>query len=317
MRRAGIVIVTYNSEADIAACLQAAVERSQDVVVVDNASRDGTCDIVARQPGVRLIANKANRGFAAAANQGVAALDCDTVLLLNPDAVLCTAIEDLVDACSDTQVAAASGQLVDFNGEPQKGFTVRRFPTPIRLVFEVMGWNRLWPGNPVNRRYRCFDLDLEKPADVEQPAGAFLMVRRDVWRRLHGMDEEFRPLWFEDVDYLRRAVDSGYSVRYVPSAAARHWGGHSVRKLSPACRELYWYASLLRYASKHFGQLGRKMVCVAVVFGSLPRMFGGVIVERSLNPIAVYGRVIRLGGRCLFRGRIRGAESFAAAGTIS
>ena len=144
------------------------------------------------------------------------------------------------------------------------------------------------------------------------------MVRRDVWRKLGGMDEQFHPLWFEDVDFLRRARDSGYAVRYLPSVVARHRGGHSVRKLSFGCRQLYWYGSLLRYACKHFGHGGRMMVCVAVAFGSLLRMLTGVFSERSVNPIVIYGRVIWLGGGFLLRGRIRGTDnSAAAAGAIS
>lgn len=317
MTRAGIVIVTWNSEQDIGACLESAAGQCEDVVVVDNASQDGTRDLVAGRPGVRLIANESNRGFAAAVNQGVTALDNEMVLLLNPDAVLRTGIGDLVQACGDTQVAAAAGKLVDEHGELQKGFCVRRFPTPLTLALEVLGWNRLWPGNRVNRHYRCLDLDLDQPAAVEQPPGAFLMVRRDVWRKLDGMDEQFHPLWFEDVDFLRRARNSGYGVRFVPSVVARHRGGRSVKKLSFGCRQLYWYGSLLRYASKHFGHGGRMMVCVAVVFGSLLRMLAAIFSERSVNPIVIYGRVIWLGGVFLLRGRIRGADNSAAAGAIS
>src|ERR1035438_5667085 len=98
MAEIGIIIVTYNSEAEIGASLDAALLTGADVVVVDNGSHDRTIAEVARR-GVRLIANPSNQGFAAAVNQGFAALDCPYVLLLNPDAVLESGLEPLREAC--------------------------------------------------------------------------------------------------------------------------------------------------------------------------------------------------------------------------
>ena len=78
------------------------------------------------------------------------------------------------------------------------------------------------------------------------------MFRREVWQRLGGFDTQFYPLWFEDVDFCKRACDLGLKIQYVPQVTARHQGGHSIAGLDWACREVYWYVSLLRYASKHF-----------------------------------------------------------------
>src|SRR5260370_16327578 len=94
----GIVIVTYNSEREIGGSLDAALRTGADVVVVDNASSDGTIAEIARR-GVRLIANPTNRGFAAAANQGFAVLSSPYILLLNPDTVLDTGLESLPHPC--------------------------------------------------------------------------------------------------------------------------------------------------------------------------------------------------------------------------
>ena len=192
-------------------------------IVVDNASSDSTVDRVRARSGVRLIANDQNRGFAAAVNQGVRdSGDSEFILVLNPDAHLLTAVDRLVE--STRRHGLAAGRLVDETGRTQAGFTVRRFPTPAALVCELFGINRLWPSNPVNRRYRYLDRDLDQPGPAEQPAGAFLMVRRDVWKKLGGFDEQFYPVWFEDVDFCRRAVDAGYQIDYVPSVVARHQG---------------------------------------------------------------------------------------------
>ncbi len=302
MNEPGVLIVTHNSEGVLGGCLDALAETRGEVLVVDNASQDGTLEHVHRRPGVRLIANPWNRGFAAAVNQGMDALERKCVLVLNPDAVLVRGLDALAEAAGAPGVAAAGGKLVGEDGSPQRGFMVRRFPSAPTLCFEVLGLNRLWPSNPVNRRYRCLDLDPEAAGDVDQPAGAFLMIQREIWRALGGLDESFRPLWFEDVDFCRRAVAEGYRIRFEPRAVAKHSGGHSAKRLDWSNREGYWYGNLLRYAAKHCRRSGVAAVCVAVVLGSLLRSIGRIFLSRSLKPIVIYARVIRLAGSHLFSG---------------
>ena len=107
MMRTGVVVVTYNSAEVIEKCLDSC--NGLPVVVVDNASRDTTQDLV-RKHNVRLIANAKNRGFGGAANQGVAELDTELILLLNPDVELSASIEPLEDACLRIGFAMASGK---------------------------------------------------------------------------------------------------------------------------------------------------------------------------------------------------------------
>jgi N-acetylglucosaminyl-diphospho-decaprenol L-rhamnosyltransferase len=297
----GIIIVTYNSESHIGACLDAAVPTGAEIVVVDNASHDATIAEVARR-GVRVIANSTNCGFAAAVNQGFAVLDAPYVLLLNPDSVLIEGLEPLKEACDLPRAAGAGGRLLDSKGCEQRGFMVRRLPRPSTLVLEALLLNRVWPGNPVNRKYRGLDLDYKSRLEVEQPAGGFLMIKAAVWKELGGFDESFFPLWFEDVDFCRRAVDRGYRLFYVPQAVAKHTGAHSIVKLTLEMRLIYWYGSLLRYSAKHFHPAALRVVCVAVAAGSLLRMFGEVARERSLKSIGAYRRVLGLAGRRFFLG---------------
>jgi GT2 family glycosyltransferase len=299
--RIGIVMVTYNSEAEIGASLDAAIGTGAEVVVVDNASGDLTIAEVARR-GVRLIANPANRGFAGAVNQGFLVLDTPYVLLLNPDAVIQTGLEGLREACDMPGAGAAGGRLVGVDGQAQTGFMVRQLPTPITLILEALLINRIWPNNPANRRYRGLGLDYTKRFPVEQPAGAFLMVRRAVWQEVGGFDEGYFPLWFEDVDFCRRLADRGYGLYYVPEAVAKHTGGHSVPRIPVEIRQFYWYRSLLRYSARHFHPCSFRAVCLAVLTGSILRMMLKLAFERSLQPLAVYGKVVRLASRCLVFG---------------
>ncbi len=306
MSESAIVVIAHNSEAVIGACLDSLGQSGAEIIVVDNASADQTRSEVLRRSGVTLLANYWNRGFAAAANQGIQAAAADYVLLLNPDAELVRGLDALVQECRQPDVAVCGGALLAEDGSPQTGFMVRRFPTPAALAFEVLGINRLWPRNPINCRFRCLDLDANAAAEVEQPAGAFLLVKREAWRKLGGFDEIFHPLWFEDVDYCKRAKDSGCRIRYVPSAAARHKGADSVRQLPPSSREGHWYGNLLTYASKHFRCFGFAAVCGAIVLGSVLRTVFAVFRWRSLKPVLIYGRVIRLAAWFLIAGRGEG-----------
>lgn len=293
----GIIIVTYNSESEIAACVDAALHTGAEVVVVDNASSDASA-AEARRSGARVLVNQTNRGFAAAVNQGFAALNSPYILLLNPDAILLSPIDALREACDLPGSAGAGGSLVSEDGRPQIGFMVRALPTPAALILESLVLNRLWPKNPVNYRYRSLGLDVRTRTAVEQPAGAFFMVRRAVWQELGGLDEGFYPIWFEDVDFCRRVLDRGYHIYYEPAAVAKHTGGHSIPQLTVETRRYYWYRGLLRYSAKHFRSPAFRAVCLAVVLGSLMRGCIESLAQGSLGPLAASGQVVRFALRC-------------------
>jgi N-acetylglucosaminyl-diphospho-decaprenol L-rhamnosyltransferase len=283
-------------------CLDALAELAPEVgaTVVDNASTDRTVELVRQRSGVKLVANRDNRGFAGAANQGFAVTGGDPILLLNPDVRLRTPLTPLVQACLDHGLAA--GQLTGPDGRVQAGFNIRRFPSPAALALELLGINRLWPGNPVNRRYRYLDRDLTLEGPVEQPAGAFLMTRRDAWDRLGGFDEDFRPVWFEDVDFCLRAAEAGYGIQYVPQVQGEHRGGHSVRKLPAARKEVYWYDSLLTYGAKHFRPWPYRGICLVAVLSTVPRAIAGMFREQNLNPVVSCVQIMRLAVRRLVSG---------------
>ncbi|MCS7043135.1 MAG: glycosyltransferase [Bryobacteraceae bacterium] len=297
------LVITHNSAGHIGPCLSACLRFRGDfaagILVIDNASTDGTCAEAEAAEGVRLIRNSANRGFAGAANQGFRALaGADAVLLLNPDVEIASPPSVLARALGqDPRIGAAGGLLLGRDGAPQRGFAVRRLPGTAALAFEVLGINRLWPGNPVNRRYRALDLPLSEAVEGVQPPGACLMVRRAAWEQAGGFDEGFHPVWFEDVDFIRRLRDAGWKTLFVPEFRAVHAGGHSVLRLEWERRQLYWYRSLLRYVSRHLHAPGRVSVCLSVIAGVLPRIVTGIVATRSADPLRVYGRLVRLAAR--------------------
>lgn len=267
-RRIAAVVVAFHSRSELPACLAALRGTvAQAVVVCNDAGESAGADLRRRHAWVTWIDNPVNAGFAAAVNQGLAATRAEYVLLLNPDCELLSDLAPMLDACESPGVAGAGGLLVDADGAPQIGFFARSLPSAWALACESLGINRLWGRNPVNRRYRLLDLDPAVERAVEQPAAAFLMLRRDAWEALAGMDERFHPAWWEDVDLCRRLADAGYSLRFVPGAVARHAGGHSVPGLSLQRRLQAWYGGMLRYSEKHHSPGAYRRVRIAVLVG--------------------------------------------------
>ena len=295
--RIGTVIVSHQSAAWLGRCLEACLRHaspSEGIVVIDNASSDDSVRVASGVPGVTVVPNQHNPGFAAGVNQGFRALpSAELILVLNPDAILQTGIEPLVRCFDSPLTAIAAGALCDEAGRPQSGFTLRRFPSPASLIMENLAVNRAWPGNFVNRRWRCLDLDLTRGQEAEQPAGAFLLIRREAWRAIGGFDESFRPVWFEDVDFCLRIRQSGYKIRYEPLALAVHSGGHSVRSVDWGERQVYWNENLLRYSGLHFTPPGQLAVALSVAAGAVVRGMWEALRRGSPGPLHAAGLVLR------------------------
>ncbi len=317
--RLGVVIVSHQSGACLRSCLEGCIRYaspSEGIVVVDNASTDDSVPVASSVPGVTVLPNSGNPGFAAGVNQGFRALpSAELVLVLNPDAILRTDMAPLLRCFDDPLTAIAAGALCDRNGQPQRGFTVRRFPGAAVLTLENLAVNRIWPGNFCNRRWRCLDLDLTASQDVEQPAGAFLLIRRKAWETVGGFDEGFRPVWFEDVDFCLRVRQSGFRIRYEPLALAVHEGGHSVRSVDWGKRQVYWNENQLRYSGLHFTPPGQMVVALSVAAGGALRGVWEALRRGSPDPLHAAGRVLRAAAaafshaaRSMRRGTLKGTR---------
>ncbi len=294
------IIVTYNSAGTIGACLEALAREDCEVVVVDNGSQDDTVKLVEEFVAwheLRLLPNDRNRGFAAAANQGARAATGDILLILNPDAIAEPGgVKALLQCMESTQAGAAGAALLGRDDKLARGFAFRRLPTLATLLCEAMLVNQFWPGNPVNRRYRCLDADYSQRQEVEQPAGACLAITREAWDAIGGFDEQFFPVWFEDVDLCKRLFERNCKIIYCPTARFQHSGAHSVSQLSFRKRQVFWYTNMLRYARKHFssGQVGvlRAGIVAGMLLRSLAAVFGAR-QTRLRETLAAYWAVMR------------------------
>jgi len=291
-----VVIVNWNTKDMLVRCVEAAAGAAHDIVVVDNASADGSASAVAaRFPSVALVCLPENRGFAAGANAGLRRAGTDFVLLLNPDCLATAgAIERLARVLAGApDCAAVGGRLVDETGRPQHGFNVRRFPTLATWAVDLLLLDKVWPENPVTRRYEARDLDLDgpQPIDVDQPAAACLLVRRDVVLGLGGFDEDFAPAWFEDVDLCRRLKAAGWRILLAPDARFVHRGGEAMRALGLTRFSEIWYRNLRRYARKHHGRTAALAVAGLIALGMLLRIAVSV-VRLDGQGLRAYARVL-------------------------
>jgi N-acetylglucosaminyl-diphospho-decaprenol L-rhamnosyltransferase len=222
-----IVVVTYRSATHIAACLDAiaaaAAPAVPEVLVVDNASDDGTAEwLAARMPAERLILNTTNRGFAAAVHQAAGRVPGADLLLLNPDAVpepgaIAVLVEELA---RDSRIGAVGARLLNLDGSPQP--SAWREPDAWTLAFEALLLYNLFPRSPLH----CWEPAGPDAQDVACLSGACLLVRRECWQRTGGFDERFF-LYFEDFDFCVRARRAGFRLRLAPRARARHELGGS------------------------------------------------------------------------------------------
>jgi GT2 family glycosyltransferase len=277
-----VLIVNWNDRLHLEECLAALTGQDVETVVVDNASDDGSADMVATEhPWVRLERAEQNLGFAGGINRAAAAAGGRYLLLLNPDArPEAGAVECLRDYLEEhANAAGAAGLLLGPGGVPQRGWNVRRLPTPVSLASELLLFDRLWPGNPIARRHNALDLDYSRPTIVEQPAAACLMLRRDVFDGVGGLDERFHPAWFEDVDLCRRLKDRGAQLHFVPAARFAHAGGASRARLSRAAYTRIYYTNLLRFVRKHWGvgwsAVFRALVGVGMLSRAAASLAGG------------------------------------------
>jgi GT2 family glycosyltransferase len=208
-------------------------------------------------PGLRVERPGRNLGFAGGVNLGVRLARHRHVLLLNPDAEAPGAsVDRLSDTLQASGAAFAGGRLVFPDGRTQAGFTVRRLPTFGSLLADALFVDHVWPTNPATRHYLGADLPIEgeAPFEVEQPAAACLLVTREAFDQLGGMDEGFHPAWFEDVDLCARARAAGLRIVFDPRATFPHVGGSSLHTLGAGRFARIFHRNQARYVDRHLGR---------------------------------------------------------------
>ena len=270
------IVVNYNSGERLLNCLTAlacAPLSGLRLCVVDNGSTDESLAPVGEKlPGITILEQGRNSGFAAALNRAAAELPADAYLVLNPDISIrpndVTRLRAALDTNAD--LGAVSPVLRGPDGRPQWSYLLRELPTLASTAAEILYLHRLCPRNrftaaylPLSDRFKRRSLLRQSPVGhrpfenpsrpllVGQPAAACLLVRGAAWAAVGGFDERFYPAWFEDVDFCKRLAEAGFLCGVTPDASAAHEGGYSAASLGRAGFYSIWYPNLLRYWHKH------------------------------------------------------------------
>jgi N-acetylglucosaminyl-diphospho-decaprenol L-rhamnosyltransferase len=203
-------------------------ENVSEVIVVDNASRDGSSDRVDGDPDIRVVRTGVNLGYGAGANRGVAVTNAELVLVSNPDvSVHPGALAALVAAFGDDPTLAIAGPCI-FDTDGTRYPSARRFPSMGAAAGHAL-LGVLTPGNRFSRRYRMDDLDPSTTTGVDWVSGACFMARRRALEELGGFDESYF-MYVEDLELCWRAHQAGWRVAYVPAAVVTHLQGASTAR---------------------------------------------------------------------------------------
>ncbi len=275
-----IIIVNWNGKDLLRKCLQcveATVKKvSYETYVVDNASTDGSQDVVRQEfPTVKLIANTDNVGFATANNQAMKVAEGRYVLLLNSDAFVdANTLDAMVQFMDEHHEAGMSScKLLYEDRSLQRSCAT--FPTLATEFFIALGLDKLFPKSKVFGKYLMTDWDYNTTRQVDVIMGAFMLVRRELITKIGMMDESFF-MYSEEVDWCYRFMAAGAKVFFYPEVTCVHlWGGSS--KAVKVESLLRLYRARVQFFRKHYGRLSAFCYKVILEFNALVRVGPGAL----------------------------------------
>jgi GT2 family glycosyltransferase len=251
-----VVIVSWNAKQYLEECLTSLTspspKRPTEIIVVDNASKDGSPEMVqASFPQVKLIQAGQNLGFAKANNVGIKESLGKYVCLINSDAkTLGDCLDILADYLDRNPDVGNVGPKV-LNGDLTLQSTCRKFPTLWNNFCEASGLSKVFAKSAFfsDEHMNAFKHDRE--LDVDVLVGCFWLVRKDTFEEVGLLDEDFF-IYAEDVDWCKRCWDGGWRVRFFPGAEAVHYRGGSSSN-DPGRFRAEQHRAVLQYWAKHHG----------------------------------------------------------------
>jgi GT2 family glycosyltransferase len=250
-----VIIVNYNVRAFLESALVSVRKAmngiSGEIIVVDNASDDGSVEMMQQKfPDVQLIANRKNLGFAAANNQAMRQSRGTYLLLLNPDTLV---QEDTFRVMIDflehhPGVGMAGCKILNPDGTLQLACR-RSFPTPWVAFTKVSGLSSLFPHSQLFGKYNLAYLSPDQSYEVDAISGSFMFLRKSVFDTVGGLDEQFF-MYGEDLDWCYRIKNSGSKIYYVHSTQIIHYKGESARR-SDIDEVKLFYQAMRVFVQKH------------------------------------------------------------------
>lgn len=281
-----VVIVTHNSEQFLEGCLSSVqsqvVTDPFEVIVVDNASEDGSRKLLLEKfDQVTLIKHATNRGFAAANNDGIQAVSGKFVLLLNVDTIVAPgAFQAMVShLLADHRIGALGPKILNRDGSLQR--TGVSFPSLWSVLSESLFLDILFPTSRLFGRHRRLFDSPDSIHDVDYLQGSCLLLRKEALDECGVLDEKFF-MYFEENDLCRRMKNNGWVVRYIPDAVITHFGGGSTGYYDQD-RIAMFHRSYLLYLRKHEHVVRGMLFRVLLFLRALVRAFLFVLCGMILS----------------------------------
>ncbi|MEN3037660.1 MAG: glycosyltransferase [Candidatus Kryptonium sp.] len=279
-----IIIVNYNVkdflENALISIRKATVGINTEIFVVDNASEDGSVEMIRQKfPDVKLIANSENLGFAKANNQALKLAKGKYILLINPDTIVQEDTFKVLISFFEAHPECGMAGCKVLNPDGTLQLACRRsFPTPWVAFTKMVGLSALFPRSKIFGRYNLTYLDPDEITEVDAVSGSFMMIRREVYEQVGGLDEDFF-MYGEDIDWCYRIKKAGWKIYYVPLTQIIHFKGESTKR-SNLDEIRIFYDAMKIFVKKHYREFA--------LLGLILRV--GIIV-RSL--IAMLGRFLK------------------------
>lgn len=285
-----VIIVNYNVKEFLQNLLhslhKAAPNISHEIIVVDNASDDGSVEFIREKfPSVKLIVNQNNLGFSKANNTALKLAQGNYILLINPDAIVSEdTITKMIAFLKEHDDAGLAGcKILNPDGSLQLACR-RSFPGPWTSFCKVTGLSSLFPKSKLFAKYNLTYLDENSTCEVDAISGSFMMMKREVYEKVGGFDEQFF-MYGEDLDLCYRVQQNGYKVYYYPGTQIIHYKGESTKR-SSLDETKYFYDAMHLFVKKHlstfflveiilrtaigfrkfFAFMGRKKLAITAIF---------------------------------------------------
>lgn len=295
MRMVSIIIVSWNTRDALRDCLKSVFKQTKggsfEAIVIDNASSDGSAQMVKQEfPQVILIENIDNRGFAAANNQGMLIAQGRYILLLNPDTVILDqAIDKTIKFAEENPDAAVIGVRND-DKDGQLTPNCFMFASVQNLIISLLGLHRLFPKNRLFGRERLTWWNYLSVKEVDVVAGCFMLVHREALSQVGGLDERYF-MYGEEMDWCWRFKKAGWKVLYYPDARIIHYGGLSASQ-NPQEMRKELQRSFLLFIERRQGKMARIIARILFIISGIIRLFFWGCI--NLTQIKKYQKISRL-----------------------
>ena len=281
-----IAVINYNTRTWLASCLDSIFKApplaSFEVFLVDNASTDGSVDLVKENySSVHIIENAGNLGYSGAANQAIRTSEAKYVFVLNTDTVLDPEAIDILVEFGDAHedMGVAGPMLLNTDGTIQ--ISGRHFPSLMDATAHAF-LGIIWPTNPFSVRYQMLDWDRQSQRSVDWVSGAAMFIRKDAAQKVGFFDERFF-MYVEDMDICYRMWQDGFKVYFCPDAKVTHHLAKSSVQ-SSARMIIEFQRSLYRFFTKIYRHTWKWLLSPVVAVGLALRA-GILIVLDSIRVV--------------------------------